>query len=127
MKIAYLLENTSLCGGVKVVFEHAQMLSEHGFSVTIFAKGEPPLWYDLRNLKFLSVWRDFADVADALHSFDLVIATFYQQVLELKHASLKLIHFSQGYEADYPFWKEKKNSLTKGINSILVSPQFCFH
>ena len=113
MKIAYLLENTSLCGGVKVVFEHAQMLSEHGFSVTIFAKGEPPLWYDLRNLKFLSVWRDFADVADALHSFDLVIATFYQQVLELKHASLKLIHFSQGYEADYPFWKEKKNDIEK--------------
>ncbi|MBS1127582.1 MAG: hypothetical protein H6Q93_1571, partial [Nitrospirae bacterium] len=34
MKIAYLLENTSLCGGVKVVCEHAQMLSEHGFSVT---------------------------------------------------------------------------------------------
>ena len=113
MKIVYLLENTSLCGGVKVVFEHARMLSEHGFSVSIFAKGEPPPWHDIRDMEFFSVQKEFADVADSLRSFDLVIATFYPQVLDLYHASLKLIHFSQGYEADYPFWKEKRNDIEK--------------
>ena len=113
MKIVYLLENTSLCGGVKVVFEHAQMLSEHGFSVSIFAKGEPPAWHDIRNMEFFSVQTEFADFADSLRSFDLVIATFYQQVLDLCHASLKLIHFSQGYEADCPCWKEKRDDIEK--------------
>ncbi len=113
MKIAYLLENTSLCGGTKVVFEHARMLSDHGFSVTIFAKDKSPQWHDIRNIEFYSLRKEFADVADSLRNFDLVIATFYQQVLDLYDASLKLIHFSQGYEADYPFWIDKRNNIEK--------------
>lgn len=114
MKIAYLLENTSPpCSEVKVVFEHARILTEHGFSVTIFAKGGPPLWYDIRNIDFFSVEGAFADVAGSLLGFDLVIATYYQQVLDLYRASLKLIHFSQGYEAAYSFLKEKRADIEK--------------
>lgn len=111
MKIAYLLENTSLCGGVKVVFEHAQMLSDHGFPVAIFAKGAAPSWHDLGNIQFFPVQREFADISDSLRGFELVIATFYEQVRDLYHASLNLIHFSQGYEADCPIWKEKKSDI----------------
>lgn len=113
MKIAYLLDDTSLCGGVKVTIEHARMLAERGFSVTIISKGEQPAWTSLGNAIFLSLKEEFSKAEALLGSFDLVIATFYRQVLELHNTTVKLAHFSQGYEADYPFWKEKKEDIER--------------
>ena len=43
----------------------------------------------------------------------LSLRLFIQQVLDLYDASLKLIHFSQGYEADYPFWIDKRDDIEK--------------
>ena len=102
--IAYLLEDTSLCGGVKVIFEHARLLSEKGFSVTIISKGTKPVYYRLGKVTFLHIDHSFQKAADILTRFNLVVATFFSQVLELHHLPINLVHFSQGFEADCPYW-----------------------
>ncbi|MBI5640423.1 MAG: methyltransferase domain-containing protein [Nitrospirae bacterium] len=113
MKIAYLLDDTSLCGGVKVVFEHARMLSRNGFRTTIISKGDRPQWAEMGDADFRKIEGEFADRPESLSGFDLVIATFYRQVLELYESPIPLVHFSQGYEADCPFWKEMREEIER--------------
>lgn len=113
MKIAYLLEDTSLCGGVKVVFEHARLLAERGFAVTVISKGERPGYYDLGKSDFFHLTGDFKSIADRLGHFDVVVATSPDQVLDLFHYAVNLVHFSQAYEADYPFWAPQKEDIER--------------
>jgi glycosyltransferase involved in cell wall biosynthesis/SAM-dependent methyltransferase len=111
--IAYLLEDASLCGGVKVVFEHARLLSERGFSVTIVSKGARPLYFRLGNVTFLHIDDSFQKAADTLIRFDIVVATFFSQVLELHHLPINLVHFSQGFEADCPYWAGQAEEVSR--------------
>jgi glycosyltransferase involved in cell wall biosynthesis/2-polyprenyl-3-methyl-5-hydroxy-6-metoxy-1,4-benzoquinol methylase len=114
MKIAYLLEDKSLCGGVKVVLQHAVLLAKEGFSVTIISRTSSPEWFDTGDVVLLTIDnREFSEVVDLLAAFDLVIATHYPQVLKLYGTPVRLAHFSQGYEADYPFWQGKRSDIEK--------------
>jgi glycosyltransferase involved in cell wall biosynthesis/2-polyprenyl-3-methyl-5-hydroxy-6-metoxy-1,4-benzoquinol methylase len=113
LRIAYLLDDTSLCGGVKVVFDHAKLLSGEGFAVTVITKGGRPEWYDLSGTEFLKIEKNFSDISKYLSSFSLIIATSYSHVLELYDSSVNLAHFSQGYEADYPYWKMQESDIRK--------------
>jgi glycosyltransferase involved in cell wall biosynthesis/SAM-dependent methyltransferase len=115
-RIAYLLEDTSLCGGVKIVFEHARLLSEKGFSVTIVTKGNHPDYYELGNVKFIHIDETFSKVAPLLSRFDIVIATSFTQVLELFRLPINLAHFSQGFEADYPYWEKQREEIKKAYH-----------
>lgn len=114
MKIAYLLEDTSLCGGVKVVFEHARLLAERGLSVTIFSRGKQSPYFHSGNAEFVSVEKPFADIATSLLRFDIVIATYPGQAVELYRFPINLVLFSQAYEAFYPYWKPMEEEIEKG-------------
>jgi glycosyltransferase involved in cell wall biosynthesis/SAM-dependent methyltransferase len=116
LTIAYLLEDTSLCGGVKVVFEHALLLSENGFLVTIVTKGSLPGYYELGNVEFVHIDKTFEKVAELLSRFDIVIATSFRQVLELYHLPINLAHFSQGFEADYPYWEQQREEVQRAYH-----------
>lgn len=116
IKIAYLLEDTSLCGGVKIVFEHALMLSESGFLVTIVTRGEKPDYFELGNVELIRIHNTFAESSEILARFDIVIATFFPQLIELFPLQLNLVHFSQGFEADCPFWAEKIEDIKKAYS-----------
>ena len=107
LHIAYLLESTALCGGVKIVFDHTEGLSKKGLSVTIFSKEEKPSWHECAGVEFIKINAEFSAIHQKLLTYDIVIATSYTQVLELYDLVNNLIHFSQGYEKDYPFWEKE--------------------
>ena len=44
MKITYILDRPELGGGVKVVFQHAQLLLAQGYQVTVLGRGAKPDW-----------------------------------------------------------------------------------
>jgi glycosyltransferase involved in cell wall biosynthesis len=99
MKIAYLLESTSLWGGVKVVFSQARSLLKRGHSVEIISHDEYPTWVD----DFVPYRRHDPLDPDVLRQFDCVIATFPKQVLGLfSYPDIleKSLHLVQGYEGD---------------------------
>lgn len=113
LKIAYLLEDTSLCGGVKIVFDHARMLAGMGMPVTIITRGTRPDYFELGQAEFVQIHQTFREAASLLLRFDIVIATYFQQVLDLHSLPVNLVHFSQGYEPDCPFWAEKAEEVKK--------------
>lgn len=99
MKIAYLLESTALCGGVKVVFSQARELLKRSHSVTIISQDAYPEW-----LKDSVPFRRHDPLDPVMLSeFDYVIGTFPRQIMRLSsHADIvrKLLHLVQGYEGD---------------------------
>lgn len=96
-KIAYLLESTCLCGGVKVVFRQAEALMKRGYDVTVISAENYPDWFEG------TVAYQKAD------PFGTINATFWDAVvgttprLLLHHYPTirqKLLHLVQGYEPD---------------------------
>ncbi len=113
MKIAYLLEDTSLCGGVKVVFDHARLLAEKGHEVTIATKTGQPDYFPLGKATFLQISGEFESSLSFLNSRDVTMATSYAQVLMLHSRLDNLVHFSQGYEGDCWYWSHDKDNIEK--------------
>ena len=44
MKIAYLLADTELAGGIRVAVAHGDALTDRGHDVTLITKGGPLTW-----------------------------------------------------------------------------------
>jgi glycosyltransferase involved in cell wall biosynthesis len=97
MHFCYLLEDTGLCGGVKVVYEQAEALQERGHRVEILSKGPRPDWYDLR-----VPLRQVEKFSPALiPDCDYLIGTFWTTVQPAYEAGKGLpVHLCQGYEGD---------------------------
>jgi glycosyltransferase involved in cell wall biosynthesis len=100
LKIAYLLEDAGLCGGVKVVLRHAEALLKRGHETTVFCPGPYPQWFEGNVVYQRTALADFA----FLETFDRIIATTPRLVLMVYGLSAlrtKLYHLAQGYEGDY--------------------------
>ena len=96
LRINYLLEDTALFGGVKVVLHHAELLRRAGHRVTVVSRGARPTWYPTDD-DFRSV-PGFA--AENVPEADLHVATFWTTVAAARALpSGRAVHFCQGYEA----------------------------
>jgi glycosyltransferase involved in cell wall biosynthesis len=97
LRITYLLEDTALFGGVKVVLHQANLLAKRGHRVTVVTKGPRPEWYPLR--------ADFVQVADLrtaeLPAADVTVATYWTTLETAAQTKGEAIHYCQGFEASY--------------------------
>jgi glycosyltransferase involved in cell wall biosynthesis len=96
LSINYLLEDTSLYGGVKVVFHHAGLLRRSGHRVRVVSPGPRPEWYDVGD--------DFVQVPalepEQVPEADLHVATFWTTLEPAcSMRSGRAVHFCQGFEA----------------------------
>lgn len=95
LRVIFLLEDTALYGGVKVVLHQANLLHRRGFRTTVVSKGGSPDWYPLEApfLQVKSLSPEFFPPAD------VVIATFWttiQAAAEVTGAAP--LHYCQGFE-----------------------------
>ena len=123
MKIAYLLEDTELAGGIRVAVAHGDALTARGHDVTLITKGGPLTWRKSR-AKWLHVPSfNEADVS----SYDFVVGTFWKtlrQTLEL--AGDRGVHFCQGYEGSFTAYRDLLPQIEEAyrlpLPKITVSP-----
>ena len=98
LSVVYLLEDTVLFGGVKVILRQADLLTVQGHDVTVVARGPQPDWYDLKT-RFLQV-AEFS--RENVPPADVVVATYWSTItaaIEVAHN--EVAHYCQGYEASY--------------------------
>lgn len=106
MNLLYLLADTDLSGGVRVVLAQADALIARGHRVTIATKGEPVHWRASR-----AEWihlSSFDDLKDA-GPYDFVIGTFWNTV-PTAHALAgeRAVHLCQGYEGGFDAYRDIK-------------------
>ncbi len=95
-RINYLLEDSSLFGGVKVILHHAALLRRLGHRVTVVSRGPRPTWYPTDE-HFVTV-ADFSPAG--VPAADLNVATFWTTVAPATALSDgQAVHFCQGFEA----------------------------
>ncbi|HNC42595.1 MAG TPA: glycosyltransferase family 4 protein [Acidobacteriota bacterium] len=93
-RIAYVLDAPELCGGVKVVFQHAALLAAQGIEVVICGRGPCPDWISIPGR-----YVDLSKRVPRLGDFELVIATYWTTVAVAHHLKCgPVAHFCQGYE-----------------------------
>ena len=95
LTITYLLEDTELSGGVKVVFHQANLMASRGHRVTVVSKGCPPDW-----LRLAAEYRRVGAFRPAdLPTSDVTVATFWTTIAPAVAApSRTVVHYCQGFE-----------------------------
>jgi len=98
MRIAYLLEDTALSGGIRVQLAQADALIARGHSVRLVTKGLPLTW---RTSRGEWVYIDDFNHYDASED-DFVVGTFWLTLQPAWNiAPQRAIHLCQGYEGAF--------------------------
>lgn len=114
LSVVYLLEDTVLFGGVKVILQQANLLAARGHNVTIVSRGPFPDWFRLlaefRQVESFSV--------DTTPPADVTVATHWTTIgpaLEATHG--EVVHYCQGYEATYTHNEESHPAIIEAYRS----------
>jgi glycosyltransferase involved in cell wall biosynthesis len=123
MKIAYLLADTGLAGGTRVVVAHGDALTDRGHDVTLVTPGGPLTWRDSR-AQWLRV-NAFSEL-DA-SAFDFVVGTFWTTLHDAYAlAGDRAVHFCQGYEGSFTAYQAQKSLIDAAyrlpLPKLTVSP-----
>jgi len=98
LRIAYLMEDTALSGGTRVMLAQADALIERGHHVRIVTKGLPLTW---RSSRAEWIYVDDFNTYDA-RGDDFVLATFWTTLAPAwTIAPEKALHLCQGYEGAF--------------------------
>jgi glycosyltransferase involved in cell wall biosynthesis len=123
MKIAYLLADTELAGGIRVAVAHGDALTDRGHEVLLVTRGGPLTWRSSRaQWLYVPTFDDFDPTG-----FDFVVGTFWLTLEQtLRIAGSRAVHFCQGYEGSFTAYQELKPQIDAAyrlpIPKITVSP-----
>lgn len=76
-KVVFVLNATSISGGIRAVFEIANGIAGRGFDVEVWSLEEPPTWFDLRVP--VRTYRNYDDLLLSLRNVDAIkVATWWE-------------------------------------------------
>ena len=123
LRVAWLLEDTDLAGGIRVAVAQADALLDRGHQATLITKGTPLTWRASRAAwQYVDSW-DEIDVSQ----FDFVVGTFWKTLkATYELAGKRAFHLCQGYEGSFTAYAELKKDIDAvyrlPIPKITVSP-----
>lgn len=114
LRVAYLLEDTPLFGGVKVVLAQANLLARRGHRVTIVSPGRPPSWFSLEAEFRRTPGLDPEDLPEA----DVTVATYWTTISRaVAGASGEVAHYCQGFEGSYTHNTEEHAAIRRAYET----------
>lgn len=123
LRIAWLLEDTDLAGGIRVAVAQADALLDRGHKTTLITKGTPLTWRASRaKWQYVSSWDEVR-----VDQFDFVVGTFWKTIAATHAvAGKRAIHLCQGYEGSFTAYADMKKEIEAvyrlPIPKITVSP-----
>jgi glycosyltransferase involved in cell wall biosynthesis len=123
LSVVYLLDDTVLFGGVKVILNQANLLSRRGHRVTVLSRGPSPDWIEIE--------ADFRQVRDFSRSntppSDVTVATYWTTIAPATVvAHGEVAHYCQGFEATYTHNMVDHPSIVEAyrtpVPALVVSP-----
>jgi len=123
LRIAYLLEDTPLFGGVKVVLQQAGLMARRGHQVTVVSPGEPPSWFPLAAEFRRTAGLNPADIPHA----DVVVASYWTTIRRALDADRgEVVHYCQGFEGSYTHNKAEHAAIEEAycarVPAMVVAP-----
>ena len=97
MHITYVMTWTGICGGSKIILEHANKLTERGHKITLISHDIRPDWFPLsEDVEFIQVpWGQV--LCEKIPKCDLIITTYWREIYEsIEQKIAPVIYFEQG-------------------------------
>lgn len=93
--VVYVMTHVGVCGGVKIILEHANRLLDLGLKVTIVCHFPQPTWFPLR-ARYIEV-----PFEEGLHSgipeCDVIVATYWDHIQEcIETGKAPVVYLEQG-------------------------------
>ena len=123
MNIAYLVEDTDLAGGIRVLLAQADALIARGHRVRVVTKGAPLTWRRSEaEFVFVDNFLDYDASGD-----DFVIATFWVTAAPAYEiAGNRAVHLCQGYEGSFDAYAPIRDQIEAAyrlpLPKLVVSP-----
>ena len=106
LHIVYVMTWTGICGGSKIILEHANKLTDRGHNITIITHDNKPNWFPLNSkVEFIQVpWGEV--LGEKIPNCDLIITTYWREIYEcIEQKKAPVVYFEQG---DYHLFELEK-------------------
>lgn len=113
MRITYVTEDTTLWGGIGVVFQHLELLAGAGHDVFLTTLTSGPDWYPLNVPVHTIKSLEPSLIPDA----DIIVATSWRTIKPVVQSKKGIaVHFCQGYEGDYKEISHLKSTIDEAYS-----------
>jgi glycosyltransferase involved in cell wall biosynthesis len=127
LKITWIMDHMNMCGGVKMVLEYSQYLTERGHAVTILSHDSKPNWMNV-DVQYICVPND-EKLTNFIQETDIIITTSWVHILDCYQSNkAPVVHYEQGdtylfeFEECDQFTQEKwRNYWSTPVPIITVS------
>jgi len=95
MHVVYVLTHVGICGGVKIILEHANRLTKMGITVTLVCHYPKPTWYKVE-ANYIEV--PFGtDLENGIPECDVIVATYWNHIQACIDTEIApVVYFEQG-------------------------------
>jgi L-malate glycosyltransferase len=95
LHIVYAMTHVGICGGVKVIFEHAKTLTKAGAKVTLVSHFQKPSWFPIE-ADYIQVPFGL-DLAKGIPNCDVIVATYWDHIQACIETGIApVVYFEQG-------------------------------
>lgn len=97
LTITYVMTWTGICGGSKIILEHANRLVAMGHKVNLISHFPKPDWFVLdKKVKFIQVsWKNI--LCESIPQCDVIVATYWREIYEcIEQKIAPVVYFEQG-------------------------------
>lgn len=98
LNITYVMTWTGVCGGTKIILEHANRLTKMGNKITLITHDNKPIWFNLDpNVEFIQVPWENVLCEKIPKETDVIVATYWREIYECVEQKIApVIYFEQG-------------------------------
>ena len=126
LHITYVMTWTGICGGTKIILEHANRLISRGHKITLISHDQKPIWYPIsQKIEFIQVpWDEI--LCEKIPQCDLIVTTYWREIYEaIEQRIAPVIYFEQG---DYHLFEPEKldKRIEKFIKNQLKAVNFVY-
>lgn len=127
LNITYVMTWTGVCGGSKIILEHANRLTNRGHKITLISHDNKPVWFNLNEkVEFIQVPWESVLCESIPKDTDVIVSTYWREIYECVEQKIApVIYFEQG---DFHLFDLEKvdNRTYNYINKALKTIHFTY-
>lgn len=115
LHIVYVLNHVGMCGGTKIIFEHANHLTQLGAKVTLVAHFPQPVWYTL-TANYITVPFQM-ELTRGIPVCDVIVATYWEHIHACVGAGIApVVYFEQG---DFHLYDWEQDQVPESVKNAV--------
>ena len=123
LHVVYVMTHVGVCGGTKIIFEHANHLTRRGQHVTLVSHFDKPQWFPIDEAVSYRQVPFELELASGIPPCDVVVATYWREIYEcILRKVAPVVYFEQGDYHLFDWGKVPARERAYIYRQFLVAP-----